>query len=108
MSRFCWEALCHVSDHEDPAAGSSQMSGRRSRLRAGTGVLVAGVALTLVAGCASSGSGGAGSGSSSKSPIIIGGLAGTTGAYAAAGIATIDAAKLAVQQINAKASWAVR
>jgi branched-chain amino acid transport system substrate-binding protein len=78
------------------------MSGRRSRLRAGTGVLVAGVALTLAAGCASSGSGGAGSGSSSKSPIIIGGLAGTTGAYAAAGIATIDAAKLAVQQINAK------
>jgi branched-chain amino acid transport system substrate-binding protein len=38
--------------------------------------------------------------SSSKGPIIIGGLAGTTGAYAAAGLATINAAKLAVQQIN--------
>ena len=37
---------------------------------------------------------------SSQAPIIIGGLAGTTGAYAAAGTATIDAATLAIQQIN--------
>ena len=75
------------------------MSGRRSRLRAGAGLLAGALVLTMAAGCASS-SGASGSGS--NGPIIIGGLAGTTGAYAAAGLATIDAAKLAVQQINAK------
>jgi branched-chain amino acid transport system substrate-binding protein len=76
------------------------MRSRRHRLRAGASLLTAVVALTAAAGCASSGSGSSGSGSSG--PIIIGGLAGTTGAYAAAGIATIDGAKLAIQQINAK------
>lgn len=73
-----------------------------SRLRTGAGLLAAAVAVTLAAGCASSSNGSGGSGSGSKGPIVIGGLAGTTGAYAAAGLATINAAKLAVQQINAK------
>jgi branched-chain amino acid transport system substrate-binding protein len=76
---------------------------RSSRLRTGAGLLAAAVAVTLAAGCASSASGGSGgSGSAAKGPIIFGGLAGTTGAYAAAGTATINGAKLAVQQINAK------
>jgi branched-chain amino acid transport system substrate-binding protein len=70
-------------------------------MRASTGLAaIAALALALAAGCSSSGGSGGSGSSGSKDPIIIGGLAGTTGAYAAAGIATIDGAKLAIAKIN--------
>lgn len=53
-------------------------------------------ALTL-AGCASDG-GGSGS---SGDKIVVGGIAGTTGAYGAVGIAVINGTQLAVDEINA-------
>jgi branched-chain amino acid transport system substrate-binding protein len=90
-----------VRDQGVAGRRSSRPARGRTRLRAGAGLLAGVALLATAAGCASSG-GNSGAGSSSSGPIIIGGLAGTTGAYAAAGIATIDGAKLAIQQINAK------
>lgn len=59
--------------------------------------LATATALTL-AGCADGGSGGEGG---SGDPIIIGGIAGTTGAYGAVGIAVINGTQMAVDEINA-------
>lgn len=56
-------------------------------------------ALTLAA-CGSSGSSGSLSGSSSK-PVLIGEVAGTTGAYGTTGQAMVNGAKMAVAYLNA-------
>lgn len=62
------------------------------------------VALTL-AGCAGdTGDGGSGS----DDPIILGGIAGTTGAYGAVGIAVINGTQMAVDEINADGGIAGR
>jgi ABC-type branched-subunit amino acid transport system substrate-binding protein len=65
--------------------------------------------LAAAAGCGSSSGGGdsaGGAGGSGKSasgdPIVIGAIAGTTGAYGSTGVAVINGAKLAVSDINAR------
>lgn len=51
-------------------------------------------AATLLAGCSSAPGGG------SEDPIMFGGIAGTTGAYGAVGIAVINGTQMAVDEIN--------
>lgn len=80
---------------------------RSTRARSVRG-LSAGLALATVlvaAGCGSSsdsGDGGSGGSSGSKDPIVVGVIAGTTGAYGSTGVAVVNGAKLAVDDINAK------
>lgn len=66
------------------------------RMIPGAIALAAATALVL-AGC-SGGDGGGGGGS--DEPIVIGGIAGTTGAYGAVGIAVINGTQMAVDEIN--------
>ena len=67
------------------------------RIIPGAIALAAASALVL-AGCApSDGGGGGGEGGD---PIVIGGIAGTTGAYGAVGIAVINGTQMAVDEIN--------
>ena len=58
-------------------------------------------ALVLAACGSSSGGSGSGSGSGSSSPILIGEVAGTTGAYGTTGQAMVNGAKMAVAYLNA-------
>jgi ABC-type branched-subunit amino acid transport system substrate-binding protein len=87
------------------AAGRAVVRGRRWTPAVGAGI----AALALIAsGCGSSsddggsGSSGGGSTSGSKDSILIGAIAGTTGAYGSTGVAVINGAKMAVDEINAK------
>jgi ABC-type branched-subunit amino acid transport system substrate-binding protein len=59
-------------------------------------VAVAAAAALALAGC----SGGGGGGEGSSDPIVVGGIAGTTGAYGAVGIAVINGTQMAVDEIN--------
>ncbi|MFT4283701.1 MAG: ABC transporter substrate-binding protein [Protaetiibacter sp.] len=69
------------------------------------GVAALAVATLALAGCSGDpGSGGSGSGDK----IVIGGIAGTTGAYGAVGIAVINGTKMAVDEINADGGIAGR
>lgn len=61
-----------------------------------TVALAAATALALT-GCSGGGDGGGGG---SDDPIVIGGIAGTTGAYGAVGIAVINGTQMAVDEIN--------
>jgi ABC-type branched-subunit amino acid transport system substrate-binding protein len=70
------------------------------------GVTALAVATLALAGCSDPGAGGSGSGS--DNPIVIGGIAGTTGAYGAVGIAVINGTKMAVDEINADGGIAGR
>jgi len=58
---------------------------------------LAAAAVLALAGCASGGSG-----SSSGATILIGGIAGTTGAYGSTGQAVVNGSQLAIDEINAK------
>jgi len=58
---------------------------------------IAAVTALALAGC----SGGGDSGGTADDPIVIGGIAGTTGAYGAVGIAVINGTQMAVDEINA-------
>src|SRR3954451_24668827 len=62
-------------------------------------VASAAVAATVTA-CAGGSSGSSGSGGSD--PIVVGAIAGTTGAYGSTGQAVINGTKMAVDEINAK------
>ena len=62
-----------------------------------TVALAAATALALT-GCSGGGNSGGGG---SDDPIVIGGIAGTTGAYGAVGIAVINGTQMAVDEINA-------
>lgn len=62
--------------------------------------VTAGLTLAL-AGCASSGGSGTGTAGSSKGPIVVGVIAGTTGAYGSTGQAVVNGTKMAVDEINA-------
>jgi branched-chain amino acid transport system substrate-binding protein len=64
------------------------------------GIVALGVAALALAGCSGSGGGGSGSGGDSNEPIVVGGIAGTTGAYGAVGIAVIIGTQMAVDEIN--------
>jgi ABC-type branched-subunit amino acid transport system substrate-binding protein len=81
---------------------------RRGTPNRGARAMTAGVALTALlaaAGCGSSSDSGGSTGSGSsgdKDPIVIGAIAGTTGAYGSTGVAVVNGAKLAVDDINAK------
>jgi ABC-type branched-subunit amino acid transport system substrate-binding protein len=81
---------------------------RRSTSNRGARAMTAGVALTALlaaAGCGSSSDSGGSTGSGSsgdKDPIVVGAIAGTTGAYGSTGVAVVNGAKLAVDDINAK------
>ena len=66
------------------------------RMIPGTVTLAVVTALAL-AGCSGGGDGGGGG---SDDPIVIGGIAGTTGAYGAVGIAVINGTQMAVDEIN--------
>lgn len=69
------------------------------------GVAALAAATLVLAGCSGDpGSGGSGSGDK----IVIGGIAGTTGAYGAVGIAVINGTQMAVDEINAAGGIAGR
>lgn len=70
----------------------------RKRSIAGAAAAVAALAL---AACSSGGSGGGSGGSANGSPILIGEVAGTTGAYGTTGQAMVNGAKMAVAYLNA-------
>lgn len=67
--------------------------------------VAASVAALALAGCAGTPSP---SGSGSGDPIVLGGIAGTTGAYGAVGIAVINGTQMAVDEINAAGGIAGR
>lgn len=68
-------------------------------------VVTAAVVALALAGCAGDTGGG---GSGSDDPIVLGGIAGTTGAYGAVGIAVINGTQMAVDEINADGGIAGR
>lgn len=69
------------------------------------GVAAVAVAAMALAGCSGDPQSGGGG---SDDPIVIGGIAGTTGAYGAVGIAVINGTKMAVDEINADGGIAGR
>lgn len=69
----------------------------RNRRRAVFPVAAAAVAALTIAACSSGGSGGSGG----DGPILIGEVAGTTGAYGTTGQAMVNGAKMAVSYLNA-------
>ena len=95
---------------EQQLGGAPKRTSRHWR-RVAVGAVLVGLA---AAGCGSStgnpgsaaaSSGGGGSSSSAgggKGPILIGAIAGTTGAYGSTGVAVVNGAKLAVEDVNAK------
>lgn len=72
------------------------MNKPKHRRTAGLAATSAGAALVLAA-CGGSAAGGGGSG-----PIVVGAIAGTTGAYGTTGQAVINGTKMAVDQVNSK------
>jgi ABC-type branched-subunit amino acid transport system substrate-binding protein len=64
-------------------------------------VAAAALALTACGGNDTDGAGASSGGGSKGDPILIGQIAGTTGAYGSTGVAMVNGAKLAVDEINA-------
>ena len=72
------------------------MNKPKHRKTAGLAAMSAGAAMVLAA-CGGSSAGGGGSG-----PIVVGAIAGTTGAYGSTGQAVINGTKMAVDEVNSK------
>lgn len=72
------------------------MNKPKHRKTAGLAAMSAGAAMVLAA-CSGSAAGGGGSG-----PIVVGAIAGTTGAYGSTGQAVINGTKMAVDEVNSK------